>query len=101
MTGTADDDDLDLRLARARERVARKAAVESRLSTLRDQIAARRAELEVLDERLRGEEADVRTLEGMGLTALFETLLGRRQVDEIRGETARLDEERRAVVADA
>lgn len=75
------------RLEHARGRAAEKAALSSRLDAVLRQKTDRRASLALLDEQLRGEEADVRAMEGLSLSAMFATMLGRRE-ERLRAERA-------------
>jgi len=80
-------DDVNDRLERARARAAEKAALGARQDALLRQIVDREATLRRLDEQLAREEADVRALEGKSLSAMFATMLGRKE-ERLRAERA-------------
>jgi predicted nucleic acid-binding Zn-ribbon protein len=73
------DADLTNRIAEARRAVRDLDALRARLGALDNSIAARKSELARLDDALRKEEGDVRRLDGLGLTAMFATMLGTKE----------------------
>jgi hypothetical protein len=75
-------------LAEARERMRLRDRLNARLHHVRRDLRAERARLQPLREILARENADVRRLEGLGLTALFHAVLGskERQLDKERQE---------------
>jgi hypothetical protein len=69
-------DDLDLRIAAARERAADHAVVAERLHAARTRLGARRTRLAALEKRLQREEADVERLEGFSVDGVLAALRG-------------------------
>jgi hypothetical protein len=78
-------------LREAKERLRAKEKFESSVREARQSLAAERARLEQLGAVLRKEEADVRKLEGLSLTAMFHQFLGSKE--------DRLDKERQEALA--
>jgi len=71
---------LDRDLTHARERLRRRDQLRTRLLRVEEDLWAERKRLEPLEARMKNEAADVRRLEGLGLTALFYTMLGSKEL---------------------
>ncbi len=69
----------DHRVLEAREKLRAKNKLETQLSEARKSLAGERARLEELGAVLKKEEADVRRLEGLSLTAMFQSFLGAKE----------------------
>jgi hypothetical protein len=67
---------LNADLVEARERMRRRERLRTRLSRVEEDLWAERKKLEPLQAAMNREAADVRRLEGLGLAALFYTMLG-------------------------
>ena len=70
---------LDRDLTDARERLRRQDQLRTRLLRVEEDLRAERKRLEPLEARMKNEAGDVRRLEGLGLTALFTTILGSKE----------------------
>ncbi len=69
----------DHRVLEAREKLRAKNKLETQLSEARKSLAGERARLGELGAVLKKEEADVRRLEGLSLTAMFQSFLGAKE----------------------
>jgi hypothetical protein len=70
---------LDRDLTDARERLRRRDRFRAHLPRIEEDLWAARKKLEPLEAAMKREAADVRRLEGQGLTALFYTILGSKE----------------------
>lgn len=70
---------LNRELAEARERIRRRDRLRTRLMRVEEDLWAERKKLDPLRAAMNREAADVRRLEGLGLTALFHAVLGSKE----------------------
>jgi hypothetical protein len=70
---------LNRELTESREQIRRRDQLRRRLDLVEIEIRAQKNRLEMLRETLKQEEADVRRLEGLGVMALFATILGNKE----------------------